>query len=103
VAAAASKVGWKVVDKVFAAAAGVVAAKGTGWAYRKVRKTAPPTQPGHPDTTLAEAVGWAVLSAVALEVVRVLARRTAARGWERATGSLPPGMEHAETPELTAG
>jgi hypothetical protein len=103
VAAAASKIGWKVVDRAFGAAAGVVAAKGTGWAYRKVRKTAPPTHPAHPDTSLAEALGWAILSAAALEVVRVSAERTAARGWQRATGSLPPGMEPAAGRELTTG
>jgi hypothetical protein len=103
VTAATSKIGWKVVDKAFGAAAGVVAAKGTTWAYRKVRGSAPPTHPAHPDASLAEAIGWAVLSAAALEVVRVVAERGAAQGWRRATGSLPPGLEAAGAArELTA-
>jgi hypothetical protein len=47
-------------------------------------------QPAHPATPWRTALGWAVASGVATGVARVVAMRTAAEVWERATDEPPP-------------
>ena len=94
-AQAAAKLGWKLVGGASAALAGAAARKAVVSAYRGVRKTDPPANPENPETTWAEAVGWAVLSGVIVALVRLAVQRAAARRWLKATGSLPPGMEQA--------
>ncbi len=87
-----SKIGWKIIGGAAGAAAGSAASKAVTVVYKKIRKSDPPTNPAHPDTTWADAIGWAVASAVAIGVGRLVAERIATRGWVKATGSLPPGM-----------
>ncbi|MCK9900859.1 hypothetical protein CC117_11770 [Parafrankia colletiae] len=88
-----SKMGWKVVGGAAAALAGTAANRGVTVAYRKVRKSDPPKNPVDPDTAWSEAIVWAAVSGLAVGLGRLAAERTAARGWVRATGSLPPGMQ----------
>ena len=84
---------WKVMGTGAAIAAGIVAKQvlNTGW------KTAtghePPANPEHPDTTWAEALGWAVASGAVVGVMRMLAARKAAAYYRKSTGHLPPHME----------
>ena len=91
--AAVAKVGWKVVG----VATGLAAAKATrkaldvGW--RKTRGGEPPRNPASRETDWSEAVAWAVASGIALGLARLLAARGTAKLWEKATGSLPPGLE----------
>ena len=91
--AAVAKVGWKVVG----VATGLAAAKATrkamdvGWS--KTRGGEPPRNPASRETDWSEAVAWAVASGVALGLAKLLAARGSAKLWEKATGSLPPGLE----------
>lgn len=91
--AAVAKVGWKVVG----VATGLAAAKATrkamdvGWS--KTRGGEPPRNPASRETDWSEAVAWAVASGIALGLARLLAARGTAKLWEKATGSLPPGLE----------
>ena len=91
--AAVAKVGWKVVG----VSAGLAAAKATrkaldvGWS--KTRGGEPPRNPASRETDWSEAVAWAVASGIALGLARLLAARGTAKLWEKATGSLPPGLE----------
>jgi hypothetical protein len=91
-----SKLGWKIVGGAAAAAAGAAAGKAATIVYKKVRKADPPANPAHPDATWLEALTWAAVSGVATAAGRLAAERLAARGWVRAVGSLPPGMEDSK-------
>ena len=53
----------------------------------------PPANPEHPDTTWAEAVGWALLSGAVIGTARMLATRKAAEYYRHSTGHLPPKLE----------
>jgi hypothetical protein len=53
----------------------------------------PPTNPEHPDVSMAEAVAWAVASGVAVGLARMLAGRKAADYYRRSTGHLPANLE----------
>lgn len=92
-AQAVAKLGWKLVGGVSAALAGAAARRVVVSAYRGIRRSDPPANPENPETAWAEAIGWALLSGVVVALVRLAVARAAARGWVKATGSLPPGME----------
>ncbi|WP_239309618.1 MULTISPECIES: DUF4235 domain-containing protein [unclassified Frankia] len=91
-----SKIGWKIVGGAAGAAAGSAASRTATVAYRKIRKADPPASPAHPETAWADAIGWAVLSGVAIGLGRLTAERVAARWWVKTTGSLPPGMHDGD-------
>jgi hypothetical protein len=73
--------------------AGLLMRKAIEKVWEKGTGAPPPDQPESPDTTWAEAVGWALLSGVAVALARLLATRKAADYWQRSTGDLPPGMK----------
>ena len=56
----------------------------------------PPSNPEHPDVSMAEALAWAVASGVAVGVARMLATRKAAEYYRRSTGHLPSNLEDVE-------
>ena len=56
----------------------------------------PPSNPEHPDVSLAEAVTWAVMSGVAVGLARMFATRAAADYYRRSTGHLPANLEDVE-------
>lgn len=87
------KTAWKAVGTGGAIVAGLTARKLLTAAWTKARKTNPPSNPAAPDTSWGEALAWAVASGVAVAVSRLLAQRGAAAGWQRALGSLPPGLQ----------
>jgi hypothetical protein len=82
-------VGWKVFAGLAGMAGGFVARKGIAFAWRKGTGKEPPINPENPDVSLAEALGWAVLMGVGMEVTRVVITRAAVRQWQSSTGSLP--------------
>jgi len=53
----------------------------------------PPSNPEHPDVSMAEAVTWAIASGVAVGLARMLAGRKAADYYRRTTGRLPANLE----------
>jgi hypothetical protein len=53
----------------------------------------PPSNPEHPDVSMAEATAWAVASGVAVGVARMLATRKAADYYRRSTGHLPANLQ----------
>ena len=56
----------------------------------------PPSNPEHPDVSLAEAVTWAVVSGVAVGLARMFATRAAADYYRRSTGHLPANLQDVE-------
>ena len=55
----------------------------------------PPLNPADRRIDWREAVMWAVASGIGAGLARVVAKRTAATGWERAFGETPPGLRAA--------
>jgi hypothetical protein len=84
---------WKIVGTGGAILAGLAARKLLTAAWTKMRKTDPPSNPAAPGTSWGEALSWAAASGLAVAISRLLAQRGAAAGWQKALGSLPPGLE----------
>ncbi|MCD0451971.1 DUF4235 domain-containing protein [Actinocorallia sp. API 0066] len=82
-------VGWKVFAGIAGMAGGFVARKSLELAWQKGTGRKPPVSPESPDVSLAEALGWAVLIGVGMEVSRVLVTRLAVKQWQATTGTLP--------------
>ena len=60
-----------------------------GW--RAVTSEDPPASPESVDTDLSDALVWTAVTAVAIGLGQILAKRGAAIGWRAYTGKLPPG------------
>ncbi|GLU49029.1 DUF4235 domain-containing protein [Nocardiopsis ansamitocini] len=67
----------RIVGGVAALAAAYVTRKALTYAWTKTMGKEPPIDPESPDISLGEALGWAVVTGVGMEVARVLATRTA--------------------------
>jgi hypothetical protein len=71
--------GTKIVSAVAAMAAAFVARKVITMAWTKATGKEPPSNPEDPQVGLSEALGWSVLTGVAVGAARLLATRAAAR------------------------
>ncbi|MBX6769755.1 MAG: DUF4235 domain-containing protein, partial [Actinomadura rubrobrunea] len=60
---------------------------------KKATGKEPPANPESPEVALSEAIGWAVIMGVGMEVARLLATRAAARQWVKGTGELPSPLK----------
>ncbi|MFC4564785.1 DUF4235 domain-containing protein [Nocardiopsis mangrovi] len=69
----------QIVGGAAALAAGFVARKVLTFAWTQATGKEPPTEPESLDVGLGEALGWAVVTGVGMEVARVLAVRAAYR------------------------
>ncbi|HEU5159317.1 MAG TPA: DUF4235 domain-containing protein [Streptosporangiaceae bacterium] len=87
--------GWRVMAAGAALVSGFVARRVITFAWKKTTGKEPPTNPESPETHLAEAIGWAVVMGVGMEVARLLATRAAARRWAKGTGELPAPLRAA--------
>jgi len=88
-----SRLGWKLFATLSAIVAAALARPLIETTWTTATGKHPPANPESPDTTWAEAFGWAIASGAAIGVARLLATRRAAQYWRRSTGNLPPGME----------
>jgi hypothetical protein len=84
--------GWRLVAGAAAFGAGFVARKAITIGWKKATGKEPPSSPESPDVALSEAIGWAVLMGVGMEVARLLATRAAAKRWRRNHGELPASL-----------
>lgn len=86
-----------IVWRVLGTGAAVLAAAGARNALSAVWKLVtgkePPSNPESPDTTVYEAIGWALASGAAIGAARMFATRTAARYYKKSAGHLPKGLE----------
>ena len=87
------KLMWQAIGAVAGALAGSLTRRILTAAWQRTRGQNPPTNPASPQTTWSEAVIYTIASGVAIAVARLFAQRGAAAAWEKATGSLPPGLE----------
>jgi hypothetical protein len=56
----------------------------------------PPSNPEHPDVSIAEAIAWASVSGIAVGLARMLASRKAANYYRKSTGHLPANLQDVE-------
>ena len=71
----------------------IVARKAMSATWKISTGKEPPSNPEHPDVSMAEAVTWAIASGVAVGLARLLAGRKAADYYRRTTGHLPANLE----------
>jgi Protein of unknown function (DUF4235) len=69
----------KIAGAVAAAAAGFVARKVIAFAWTRITGKVPPEDPKDPQVALSEAIGFAVVMGVGIEVARLLATRETAK------------------------
>lgn len=86
------KTTWRIVGTGLAVLSGILVRKLLIAVWSRLTKHDPPTNPGAPDTTWVEGLGWALASGAAVGVARLVAARGATAGWQRVTGALPPGV-----------
>jgi Protein of unknown function (DUF4235) len=90
---AMEKTVWKLAATGAAVAAGMAVRTALMTMWRKVMKTEPPNNPADPATGWGEAIAWTAATGLVIGVARMAASRGAAAGWQRYTGSLPPGLQ----------
>ena len=90
--ASGSKV-WTVFGLAATVGATMVARKAMTATWKLSTGKEPPSNPEHPDVSMAEAATWAVASGVAVGLARMLATRKAASYYRRSTGHLPANLE----------
>ncbi|GAA0257480.1 hypothetical protein GCM10009527_061840 [Actinomadura nitritigenes] len=86
-------IGYRVMAGAAAFAGGFVAKKAITLIWKKTTGKEPPTNPESPDVALSEAIGWAVVMGVGMEIARLLATRAAAHQWAKGTGELPSHLK----------
>jgi hypothetical protein len=90
---AMEKTVWKLAATGAAVVAGMAVRSVLMSLWRSVMKTEPPNNPADPATGWGEAVAWTAATGLAIGVARMVASRGAAAGWQRYTGTLPPGLQ----------
>ena len=84
---------WKLAAGGAAVVAGIAVRNVLMATWRAVMKNEPPNNPADPATSWGEALAWTAVTGLAVGIARMVASRGAAAGWQRATGSLPPGLQ----------
>jgi hypothetical protein len=87
--------GWRLLAGAAAFGAGFVARKAITIGWKQITGKEPPANPESPEVELVEAIGWAVVTGVGMEVARLLATRAAAKRWHSSTGELPAALRTA--------
>lgn len=59
--------------------------------WKAIKKTDPPENPAALDTSWKEALLWSAATGMIVGVVRMLAKRGTAAGWNKFVGLRPPG------------
>jgi Protein of unknown function (DUF4235) len=93
--ASGSKV-WTLFGLAATLGATMVARKAMAATWKVSTGKQPPSNPEHPDVSLAEAAAWAIVSGVAVGLARMLASRKAADYYRRSTGHLPANLQDVE-------
>lgn len=84
--------GWRLLAGAAAFGAGFAARKAITIGWKQVTGKEPPANPESPEVSLTEAIGWAVVTGVGMELARLLATRAAARRWHDSRGELPAAL-----------
>lgn len=83
---------WRALDAGAGLLAASLAPHVSNLAWRAVTGRRPPRNTRSPELSTKEAVAWAAIGGATVQIVRTMARRSAANYWLKSTGGLPPGM-----------
>jgi Protein of unknown function (DUF4235) len=83
---------WKVLSAGSAVMAALAADQALNILWRGATGNKPPTVPEDPETSMAEALGWAALSGAVIGLARMYGTRKAAAYYKRSTGELPKAL-----------
>ncbi|WP_055481244.1 DUF4235 domain-containing protein [Sphaerimonospora mesophila] len=72
---------WRILGGLIGLAVGFASRKVLGFAWEKTTGKKPPASADSPDIGLGEAVAYAVVMGLGMEVARIVATRTAAKKW----------------------
>lgn len=88
------KFGWQAVSTLSAVAGGIATRKlvAAAWGALSSSDVEPPLNPADRRVDWSTAVQWALAAGVGVGLGRLVSQRAAAAGWEKATGSAPPGV-----------
>jgi hypothetical protein len=88
-------IAWKIISTGVGVLSGVLVRQAIGLVWKTVTndREEPPLNPADRRISWSEGLQWAVASGVGVGIARLVSDRLAARGWEAATGHLPPGIE----------
>ena len=86
--------GWQAVSTLSAIVGGLVTRKVVQavWSAASRDDVDPPLNPADRRIGWGQALEWAIAAGVGAGIGRLVSQRMAAAGWERATGSPPPGV-----------
>lgn len=84
---------WKIIGTAAALLAGEAAHKGLSAAWKLATGDHPPTIPEDPDTSWGRAIAWAAVSGAVIGLARLVAARSAAHYYMRATHELPKELQ----------
>ncbi|GLX94389.1 DUF4235 domain-containing protein [Herbidospora sp. NEAU-GS84] len=73
---------WRIVGGLVGLAVGFVAKKALSFAWEKATGRKPPASVDSPDVSLGEAIAYAVVMGLGMEVTRIVATRAAAKRWK---------------------
>jgi hypothetical protein len=73
---------WRLIGAVVGLGVGFAARKAIEYGWRKTTGKQPPADPNSLETSLAEAIGFAVVMGVGMEVTRIVATRTAHKRYQ---------------------
>lgn len=83
---------WAAMSKVSAVLGAVATRKLLQLLWPGDDETGPPFNPADRRVPWSTALQWGIAAGVGAGLARVLSQRVAAAGWEKATGSAPPGL-----------
>ncbi|GAA1022965.1 hypothetical protein Aple_095890 [Acrocarpospora pleiomorpha] len=72
---------WRIVGGLVGLAVGFLSKKVLSYAWEKATGKKPPTNTDSPDVSLGEAVAYAVVMGLGMEVARIVMTRAAAKKW----------------------
>jgi hypothetical protein len=87
---------WSIMGLGATVGATIAARKAVVMFWKLATGKKPPSNPEHPDVSVAEAVAWASFSGIAVGLARMFASRKAADYYRRSTGHLPANLQDVE-------
>jgi hypothetical protein len=84
---------WSLVAMATAALAGLAVRQALNTGWQLVQDEEPPENPASPHVSWRQALAWTLATSVAVSVVRLVAQRGAAAGWNKVRGSYPEELD----------
>ncbi|GLW07741.1 hypothetical protein Misp01_28710 [Microtetraspora sp. NBRC 13810] len=91
---------WRVIGGLIALGVGFATRKAVAYGWQKTTGKKPPADPDSLEVGMAEAIGYAVVTAVGMEVARIVATRAAAKRYKAwSARTVAKAVAEAATPK----